>query len=271
MELSQELKEAIENAADLLMKAKYGVALTGAGMSVESGIPDFRGPDGLWTKYGEPPMDGYQRFLRDPKGDWERRIKKEGYAKELYETLEKAKPNPGHSALAELEKLGILKCLITQNVDNLDRIAGVKNIAEIHGNLFWVRCIHCGSRYPREQISLEVLPPHCPKCNGIMKTDGVMFGEPIPSDVLEKCQTETDKCDCMLVAGTSAFVYPAAGFPREVAMRGSSLIEVNFSETPLSLICKVSIRGRTAEVLPKIVEQIKRIFKRSTTNKALST
>lgn len=259
MDLSQELREATEKSAKLLTKVEYVIALTGAGMSVESGIPDFRGPDGLWTKYGEPPMDGYQRFLRDPKGDWERRIKKEGYARELYETLEKAKPNPGHYALAELERLGILKCLITQYVDNLDRTAGVKNIAEIHGNLFLVRCIQCGSRYPRGKISLEVLPPHCPRCNGIIKTDGVMFGEPIPADALEKCQMETEKCDCMLILGTSPSVSPAAGFPREVAMKGGALIEINFSETPLTPICQVSIRGKTGRILPIIVEQVKTI------------
>ena len=260
MSVHQRLEEAIEKAAELLVTANYVVALSGAGMSVESGIPDFRGPDGLWTKYGEPPMDGYQRFLKDPQGDWERRLKKEGYARELYETLEKAKPNPGHYALAELEKMGILKCLITQNVDNLDRIAGVKNVAEIHGNLFWVRCIECGSRYPREEISLEVLPPHCPRCNGIMKTDGVMFGEPIPSDVLEKCQGESARCDCMLIAGTSAFVYPAAGFPREVLMKGGTLIEINFTETPLTPMCQVSIRGKTGEIFPKVVKKIKNGF-----------
>ena len=189
----------------------------------------------------------------------ERIIKKEGYAGEFYETIEKAKPNPGHYALAQLEKLGILKCLITQNVDNLDRAAGVRNIVEIHGNLFLVRCIQCGSRYPREKISLEVLPPRCPKCNEILKNDGVMFGEPIPIDVLEKCQIEIGRCDCMLIAGTSAFVYPVARFPRDLAMRGGSLIEINFSKTPLTHMCEVSLRGKTGEYLPKIVERIMRI------------
>ena len=109
----------INDAARLMLASKYVVALTGAGISVESGIRPFRGPDGLWTEYGEPPMDGYQRFLADPKADWEQRLKREGYSKELYETLEKANPNPAHHALFQLEELRVLQYLITQNVDNL--------------------------------------------------------------------------------------------------------------------------------------------------------
>ncbi len=124
----------LEHAGRLILASKYVVSLTGAGISVESGIRPFRGPGGLWTEYGEPPMDGYQRFLAAPKADWERRVKREGYARELYETLIRAKPHPAHYALAELEELGILKYLITQNVDNLHRSAGSTKIAEIHGN-----------------------------------------------------------------------------------------------------------------------------------------
>jgi NAD-dependent deacetylase len=257
MKPMHETNKFIEKAAEILISAKYAIALSGAGMSVESGIPDFRGPNGLWTKYGEPPMDGYQRFLRDPRAEWEKRIRNEGYTKELYDTFESAKPNPGHLALADLEQLGVIKCLITQNVDNLDRSAGMKNIAEIHGNVFLVRCIACGVRFPREKISLEVLPPHCPECNGIVKGDAVMFGEPIPPDVLRKCQMEAERCDAMLIAGTSATVYPAAAFPQEVVMRRGSLIEVNFSDTSLSPLCKVSIKGKTGEILPAIVAQIR--------------
>ncbi len=253
----EQIKELVARAAEILIHAKYAIALTGAGMSVESGIPDFRGPDGLWTKYGEPPMDGYQRFLQDPKADWEKTLKKEGYTKEFWETFDAAKPNPGHMALAELEKMGVIKCLITQNVDNLDRTAGMKNIAEIHGNIFLLRCIGCGSRFPQEEIPLDVLPPRCPMCNGIIKTDGVLFGEPIPQDVLYKCETEAEKCDVMLVAGTSATVYPAAAFPQQVVMRQGSLVEVNFSDTPLSPMCKVSIKGKTGEILPAIAAEIR--------------
>ena len=259
MQLNENLRENIGEAAELILKAKYVVALTGAGMSVESGIPDFRGPKGLWTKHGEPPMDGYQRFLQNPKRDWGKRIKKEGYLAEVYENLGKAKPNLGHYALAELDNLGILKCLITQNVDNLDRTAGVRNIAQIHGDFTLLRCIECGSRYQEEEIevSLDELPPHCPKCGGIIKTDGVMFGEPIPPDVLRKCQIETENCDCMLVAGTSAVVYPAAGFPRYVKSKGGAIIEVNLTESGLTNYCDVSLQGKAGEILPELVNRIK--------------
>ena len=133
----------IDHATRLILASKYVVGLTGAGISVESGIRPFHGPGGLWTEYGEPPMDGYQRFLADPKAHWEQLSKRGGYIGELSEALERAKPNPAHYALAELEELGILKYLITQNVDNLHRAAGSKNVAEIHGNFLKTRCIQC--------------------------------------------------------------------------------------------------------------------------------
>ncbi|MBA7514721.1 NAD-dependent protein deacetylase [subsurface metagenome] len=247
----------IEHAARLILASQYVVGLTGAGVSVESSIRPFRGPDGLWTEYGEPPMDGYQHFLADPKTSWEQRIKREGYARELYETLMKAKPNPAHYALAGLEEMGILRSLITQNVDNLHRAAGNRKIAEIHGNFSKLRCIQCNSRYEPEEISLEILPPRCPRCNGIVKSDTVMFGEPIPVDVLEICQDEASKCDCMLLVGTSAFVYPAAGFPLQVKGKEGILIEVNLYETEITSSCNISFRGKAGEVLPRLVEGIK--------------
>ncbi len=251
------MESDIERAGRLMLASKHVVGLTGAGVSVESNIRPFRGPGGLWTEYGEPPMDGYQRFLANPKEDWEQRLSRGGYRRELYEALEVAKPNPAHYALAELEELGVLKYLITQNVDNLHRAAGSKEVAEIHGNFSKLRCIQCGSRYEREEISLEALPPHCPRCNGVIKSDGVMFGEPIPSDILRICEEETSKSDCMLLVGTSAFVYPAAGFPQEVKRRGGALIEVDPYETGITPFCDVSIRGKAGEMLPRIVDYIK--------------
>ncbi len=166
-----ELREEIEKAARLLMESKYVVVLVGAGMSVESGIPPFRGPGGLWTKYGEPDMRGYDRFLADPKGWWESILKREGYASELVDGIAQAKPNQGHYALAELEEMGILKYIITQNVDNLHYAAGSKNIAEIHGNILKLRCVSCGHRFERGEISVEMLSPLCPDCGWFIKTD----------------------------------------------------------------------------------------------------
>ena len=247
----------IDRAATLILTSKHVVGLTGAGISVESGIRPFRGPDGLWTEYGEPPMDGYQRFLADPKEHWEQISRRDGYLGELYKALEKAEPHAAHYALAELEDMGVLKYLITQNVDNLHRAAGSKKVAEIHGNFLKMRCIRCGSRYEQGEISLETLPLLCPGCGGIVKTDGVMFGEPIPMDVLEICQRETSNADCMLSVGTSAFVYPAAGFSQQVKRKGGVLIEVDLYETELTPLCDISLRGKAGEVLPLLVDSIK--------------
>jgi NAD-dependent deacetylase len=167
-------------------------------------------------------------------------------------------PHEGHFGLAELEEIGILKYLITQNIDNLHLTAGSKKVAEIHGNMTKLRCIECNTRYERDAISMDELPPRCPKCSGVIKTDTVMFGEPIPYDVLLVCQRETDKSDCMLTVGTSVFVYPAAGFPMEIKRKGGVLIEVNLYETEMSDICDVSLRGKAGEVIPELVKCIKR-------------
>src|SRR6266446_5992908 len=166
--------DQIQAAARAIVESSYPIALTGAAMSVESGIPPFRGPGGLCTKYGEPPMNGYQIFLADPKKAWEDRIRRQN--DELWGPLKVAKPNPGHVALANLEAMGVLRFLITQNVDDLHRQAGHRALAEIHGNWKLIRCIECNARFKSEEISIEVLPPQCPRCEGILKSDTVSFG-----------------------------------------------------------------------------------------------
>ena len=247
----------IRQAAQLLIKANYVTALTGAGISVESGIPPFRGPGGLWTKYGEPPMNGYQRFLEDPHKAWEERLAPTGPSQIMRDTITQAQPNPGHHAFVALEEMGILRCLITQNVDNLHWRAGSKNLAEIHGNSTLVRCIRCTSRWPLTEVNLERLPPPCPRCEGILKIDTVAFGEPIPPDVLDHCQREAARSDCMIVAGTSATVTPAAWFPMEVLNRGGTLIEVNLYESEITPYCTVSLRGQSGEMLAKLVDAVR--------------
>src|SRR4029077_11491544 len=145
--------EEIAAAAQLVLRAKYPIALTGAGMSVESGIPPFRGPGGLWTKYGEPPMNGFQIFMQNPKKAWEERESKRN--DELFKPLQVAKPNPGHHALAELEQLGVLKFVITQNVDDLHKQAGQKALAEIHGNWKLIRCLDCVARFKHSELTIK--------------------------------------------------------------------------------------------------------------------
>ena len=249
----------IEKAARLLLTGKYVTCLTGAGISVESGIRPFRGPGGLWTELGEPPMDGYQRFMANPKATWDKTIKGTNSDREFLRAADEAIPNPAHYALADLEEMGILKYLITQNIDNLHITAGSHNVGEIHGNIKKVRCVVCNSRYERDDISLDTIPPRCPKCGGIIKTDIVMFGEPIPRDVLKTCQRETAKSDCMLTVGTSVLVYPAADFPLEIQRHGGILIEVNPDTTEMTHLCDVSLRGKAGEILPKLVECIKKL------------
>ncbi len=244
----------IRSAGVLLLEAEYPIALTGAGMSVESGIPPFRGPGGLWTKYGEPPMTDFQDFMADPKKGWEKRLARRN--DEMFMPLQIAKPNPGHFALAELEALGVLQFVITQNVDDLHRQAGQKALAEIHGNWKLIRCLDCTKRFQREEINLEVLPPKCPRCEGLLKTDAVSFGEPIPTDVLNMCAKHAARADLVVVAGTSATVYPAAGFAIEIKQRGGVMIEANLYESELTRFCDVSLRGGSADVLPRLVRMV---------------
>ena len=251
--------EALDQAAKLLLSANYVMAMTGAGISVESGIPPFRGPGGLWTKYGEPPMNGYERFLENPHKAWEERLSPSGPTKEMWTRLNVAEPNPGHHAFVDLENMGIVRALISQNVDNLHVRAGSQRLLEIHGNYSLVRCIECNTRFPAAEVPLHQLPPECPNCQGILKSDTVSFGEPIPVDVLEQCQSETQLCDCMIVAGTSATVYPAAAFPLAVQHKGGSLIEVNLYESELTPLATLSLRGPSAEVLPQLVDKVKQL------------
>lgn len=253
----KELAQVIEKAAQLILSANYIVALTGAGISVESGIPPFRGPGGLWTRFGEPSMDGYSRFKADPKTYWENRLNPER-RRRFGTSLMDAKPNPGHFALAELEEMGLLKAVITQNIDNLHKASGSSRVLEIHGNVHKLRCIDCNARFPLDGFDLSELPPMCPKCGGLVKGDTVMFGEPIPTDVLDRCIDEAERSDCMIIIGTSAIVHPAASLPMLVKRGGGTLIEVNPRTSELSLFCDICIRAPSGEALPLLVSALKR-------------
>lgn len=253
--------EAIAEAAAILVDARHVVALTGAGISKESGIPTFRGKDGLWTIRGEPPLNQYQEFNRDPKAWWTRRLEQRANPDEFALSLAASEPNDAHYALAELEALGVLHHVITQNVDNLHRRAGQESITEIHGNMRWMRCTECHTRWPEDEVpvNLEDLPPRCPEaaCTGIVKGDGVMFGEPIPPDALERCYAETAMADVFLLVGTSAVVYPAAMFPQLAYQRGAQLIEIDPEPTALTELATVALRGAAGEMLPLLLRAVR--------------
>ena len=271
------MENLVKQAAKDLLESKYAIALTGAGMSTESGIPDFRGPKGIWTTNREAEAKAYQRyelFLNNPKAYWEEMLVFPGTHGTFYEDIRQAEPNPGHHALAELEGLEMLKCVITQNIDGLHKKAGNKRVLEYHGRTYTRKCISCGSRFAREEVSLDELPPRC-KCGAALKYDVVHFRESIPLDVMEESEVEASKCDLMLICGTSAVVYPFANLPRMARFHSGGLpsvldvagyktnvriIEVNADPTPLTHegISDYLIQGRTGEVLPRIVEEVKK-------------
>jgi NAD-dependent deacetylase len=271
------MKNLVKRAAKDLVESTHAIALTGAGMSTESDIPDFRGPKGIWTTNKEAEAKAYQRyelFLNNPRAYWEEMLGIHGTYGSFYEQIRQAKPNPGHYALAELEALGMLKCVITQNIDSLHKKAGSKRVLEYHGGVNALRCISCGLRFAREEVSLDELPPRC-KCGAALKYDVVHFKEPIPSDVMEESEKEASRCDYMLICGTSAVVYPFTNLPRmarfhlgksvtglDVIGRETNvkIIEVNADPTPLTQegISDYLIQGKTGEILPMIVEEVKK-------------
>jgi len=260
MELSLETQDQLARAAQMIGSASHLVAMVGAGLSVESGIPPYRGPGGLWTKNGEPPLLSFKEFAQDPKGWWERRLRGETEPGnpmwEMKLAVDRSSPNPGHYSLAELESHGILRSILTQNVDNLHRLAGSQSVLEIHGNRTKLRCTGCVSRWNREEFRLDELPPACPECGGIVKIDTVMFGEPIPADVLQECREQTALCDCMLLIGTSGTVNPAAQLPLLAKERGAALIEINPEETKLTSSCDLILRGPSGKLLPLLTQMV---------------
>ncbi len=255
------MNEAIERAAGILTGAEYAIALTGAGLSVESGIPSFRGPGGLWTRYGQPSNLSYRVFSRDPQEWWENRLRDEATPDnptyDLKAAVDAAEPNAGHIALAELESAGLLKSVITQNVDGLHGRAGSGKVLEIHGNRNYLRCVGCGKRQPREGYPITDLPPTCAECGGVIKLDTVMFGEPIPATTLAACVAEVQRCDAMLLVGTSGAVNPAAQFPLVAREHGAHIIEVNPMPTELTGAADVVITGAAGDILPALLSATK--------------
>jgi NAD-dependent deacetylase len=210
----------IQKAKELIQKSNFIVAFTGAGISVESGIPPFRGPNGLWSKY-DPKILDLNFFLSHPDISWK-------YIKEIfYDYMYDAKPNKAHYCLAELERKGKLKGIITQNIDNLHQAAGSKNVIEFHGTTKKLECINCKSKFDSDKISLNKLPPLCPKCGGILKPDFVFFGEAIPEEAMKKSIYLATNCDLMIVIGTTGEIMPASQIPYLAKENKAKIIEIN--------------------------------------------
>jgi len=252
-----ELDALAGQVADLIINAKKLVVFSGAGISTESGIPDFRSPGGIWSRF-DPDDFTYQKFISDP----ESRRKQWRMLGEGHLTTD-AKPNAAHYAIAELDKMGRLDCVITQNVDNLHQKAGVPDdrVFELHGNLQRAVCLGCGRVYPFEQIKLRLDQgeeiPDCEDCHGMLKPTAVFFGEQLPHEVLTEAGNRSSGCDLFIVVGSTLVVYPAAYMPVYAVQAGARLVIVNLSSTPMDGEATVLINAKAGEAMSRIVDKVK--------------
>ncbi len=243
-------RNLIREAADVLASRRNAVALTGAGISVESGIPAFRGSQGLWERFDPMEYATIGSFLRDPGKVWT-------MLSEMIDIFAKAEPNAAHRGLAELETMGILRSVITQNVDGLHQAAGSRKVIEFHGSAEHLVCIACWRRYASREKVREGIPPRC-ECGEILKPDLVLFGEPIPWVAQGEAETEAEACRVLLVAGTSAEVSPACDIPRISKRQGAFVIEINPEETQLTrTVADIHITAPGGEAIPALVSALR--------------
>jgi NAD-dependent deacetylase len=255
--LNSEEEEDIRKASKILMNSENAIILTGAGISTESGIPDFRGNSGIWEKYKPQIYGNIQSFLKDPSKFWK-------LAEEIAPTLFTAVPNPGHFALAELEKMKIIKAIITQNIDELHQKAGAIIVYEVHGNINRFTCLGCRASYTKGQIlnklkRRKTSPPSCDYCGAPLKPSVVLFGEPLPNFEKFMSIDLAKKADVMLIAGSSLTVAPVCDLPILTLNGGGKLIIVNDQPTYLDDKAEIKINNKTGIILPLIVEEIKKI------------
>ena len=254
---NEQVSKQIKEAALLLKGSQYAVAFSGAGISTESGIPDFRSPNsGLWQNVDPFAVASIYGFRRDPQAfyDWVR---------PLTDTTLNAKPNPAHSALVDLEEMGILHTIITQNIDALHTLAGSRQIYELHGHFREATCTHCFTGYDGEpiirQFMQDGLVPRCPKCQGVIKPNVILFGEQLPIEELRGAQDASHKCDLMLIVGSSLEVAPANEIPIQARCTGAKLIVVNMEPTHIDSLADVVIHAHAATVLPAIVRELEKL------------
>ena len=249
-------EDRIKQAAQIILNSKSTIALTGAGVSTKSGIPDFRGTNGLWTKVDPSKFASINGFLSDPKAWWE-------MALELAPTILAAKPNPAHTKLVELEKLGYLDGIITQNVDGLHQQAGSQNVVEVHGSLFSGTCTVCQYKMGRKDLERMIkkhqIPVMCTSCGGLVKLDTVFFGEALPQQELAIAIEFARKCQLMLAIGSYLVVYPVASIPTIAQQSGAQLIIINQEPTPFDSEADLVFTAEAGETLTAIVKAVKKL------------
>lgn len=247
------MKNHIKKAAEIIVNSRLTLALTGAGVSVESGIPDFRSAGGLWSKYDPAEYATIDAFRRDPEKVW-------NMLRDMNALVRDARPNPAHTGMGELERMGLLHLVITQNIDNLHQAGGSKNVIEYHGNSSTLSCIWCGNNYPVDE-KRDVLVPLC-SCGKPLKPDVVFFGEPIPMEAMNRSFQMASSAEALLIVGTSALVSPANTIPGMAKKRGGKLIEINKEETHLTgTMTDVFLHGSAGELIPSLVEEVRELSK----------
>jgi NAD-dependent deacetylase len=245
-------------AANMILESKKIAVFTGAGISTESGISDFRSPGGIWSRF-DPGEFTFQKFLSSEEG----RGKYWAFSSSTWPEMAAAEPNPGHNAIAELYHMGKLDCVITQNIDNLHQKSGIpeERVIELHGTAWWVKCLECGQRYPREEVHRRFESgekvPKCDACGGIMKPATISFGQAMPEEETREAERRSTACDLFLVAGSSLVIYPAAQMPLIAKNNGARLVIINLEPTPHDGYADVVIHEKTGEALPRIITRIK--------------
>jgi NAD-dependent deacetylase len=248
----------VEIVAEMILNANKVVVFTGAGFSTESNIPDFRGPQGVWSKF-DPSELNLPNFLRSE----EIREKYWQVHRMFWEAVKPARPNAGHYAVTELHNIGKLDCIITQNTDGLHQKSGTpqEKVLELHGTMQWVDCLDCHQRYPRDYAHEKMLKgekvPRCGKCNGILKPATVAYGQSMPVRETREAEERSATCDVFLAAGSSLVVYPAAQMPVIAKQNGAKLVIMNLTETPHDRYADAVINEKTGETLAKIVNKVK--------------
>ncbi len=247
------MEDLINKAIAIIAESEYIVAFTGAGVSTESGIPDFRSKDGIWKKYDPYEYGSYEGFLEDPSKYWT-------MAKESRKMISEAEPNAAHTGLAILEnEHNKLKAVITQNIDYLHSIAGNSKVIELHGTYRRNYCMDCGSDIPLEDVQKSlnsgIIPPRC-QCGGVIKSSSILFGESLPEGVIQEAKQEIKHCDCLIVIGSSLRVFPVSLLPLEAAISGSKVIIINDEPTRYDYIADVVLRGKAALLMSKIINQL---------------